>query len=130
MRARRILLLGLGAIVGAACKKETPAGPEAGDLTVSYTGPSQTDGALLLLVQGGPHTSVRAAGGQQVASASAGINITRVVVTGDLVPGDILRLSVPDVAAVASYSVRVEAAADRTTFALADPSSYTTTVRR
>jgi len=130
MRAIPFLLVMLGAVAGAACKKENTVGPVAGDLTVSYGGPSQTDGALLLLVQGGPLTAVRPTGSSQVASASAGLNVTRVVITGDLVPGEILRLSVPDVAAVASYTVRVEAAADRVTFALTDPTSYTTTVRR
>lgn len=127
---KRILVAGL-LVLGAACgsKKPDPVGPVAGDLTVSYAGPSQTDGALLLLVTG-TVTAVKAAGGYQVASAPAGPTSTRVVVTGQLATGDILKLSVPDVAAAATYSVKVEAAADRNTFALGDFSAYSAQVRR
>lgn len=125
------LLLAAVLTLGAACgsKKPDPVGPVAGDLTVSYAGPSQSDGALLLLVTG-TVTAVKAVGGYQVASASAGATATRVVVTGQLATGDILKLTVPDVAAAASYSVRVEAAADRATFALGDLASYSAMVRR
>jgi len=130
-RRQATLLLALGVSGTLACgDKNGPSGPVAGDLTVSYSSPSVSDGALLLLIQGGPVASVRAAGSQQVASASAGVNLQRVVVTGDLTSGDILRIAVPDVAAVASYAVQVEAAADRTTFSLNDPVSYRATVRR
>lgn len=127
---KRILLAGV-LVLGAACgsKKPDPVGPVAGDLIVSYAGPSQTDGALLLLVTGSV-TAVRSTGGYQVASAPAGPTSTRVVVTGQLATGDILKLTVPDVAAVATYSVKVEGAADRSTFALGDLAAYSAQVRR
>ncbi len=127
---RRIALAGL-LVITAACgaKKPDPVGPVSGDLTVSYVGPSQTDGALLLLVSGAV-TAVKAVGSFQVASAAAGPTATRVVISGALATGDILKLSVADVNAVAGYSVRVEAAADRNTFALGDLASYAATVRK
>jgi hypothetical protein len=117
-------------VLGAACGGEKgPTGPEAGDLTVSYAAaPGANDGALLLLVTGGPVTSISALSGHRVESAPAGANATRIVVTGQLVPGDILRLRVPDVAV--RYVVLVEAAADRATFALRDPGSYSAASRR
>ena len=114
--------------LGACGKKPGPTGPTAGEFTVSFSGGFGNDGALLLLVAGRV-TSIQAVGGYQIASASAGPNATRVVVTGNLVSGNILKLSVPDVAAIASYDVTVEAAADRTSFALADPNLYSTTIR-
>lgn len=111
----------------AGCGKKEPVGPTAGQLTISYTGPSTSDGAMLLVLTGGVD-AVAGSSGYQVASASAGVNTTRVVVTGSLVPGDLLRISVKDVDA--SYGARLEAVADRNTFALTDPGSYQFTVRK
>jgi len=130
---RRALFAGtiLALSAGLGCSGEPPTtGPQAGNLTVAYGGPSTTDGALLVLITGGPVESVSALGGYQLASASAGTNATRVVLTGSLSVGDIFTVRVPDVAALSSYVARVEAAADRNTFALADPASYTAGLRR
>ena len=69
---RRLMLACLLAVsVACGSKKPDPVGPVSGDLTVSYVGPSQTDGALLLLVNGAV-TAVKATGGYQIASAAAG----------------------------------------------------------
>jgi hypothetical protein len=126
---RRSIWVAAAIIATAACGKKEPVGPIGGNLTVSYDSPQFNDGALLVLVTG-PVTAVTALGGYQMASAPAGSNATRVVLTGTLVTGDILRLAVPDISAASSYSVRVEAAADRTTFALENPSTYTASVRK
>jgi hypothetical protein len=124
--------LGLAAaialVVGCSKKKE-PVGPTAGDLTVSYSSGTGNDGALLVLVTG-PATSIQALGGYQISQASVGPNMTRVVLTGTINSGDILKLAVPDVDDTASYTIKVEAAADRATFALADQNLYTTTIRK
>lgn len=128
----RLMMLGLAALVSvAACGGEDPGPPKpvAGELTVSYAGGTSSDGALLVTVTG-TVTSVSATGGYQVASASLGPTSTRVVVTGSLTQGDLFRIRVPDVAAVANFGVTVEAAADRTTFALNDPVIYQVSVRR
>jgi hypothetical protein len=98
-------------------------------LTVSYSGPSQTDGALLVIVTGAV-TGVKAIGSYQVASASLGPTSTRVVVTGDLAVGDVFKISVADVATVSTYTAAVEAAADRATYALDDPSAYHVSIRK
>lgn len=121
-------LAGLGLLSAACGKKPGPSEPVSGTLTVSYVGPSQTDGALLLTISG-KVTSVSASGGYQVASAPAGATATRVVVTGDLVAGDILKLSVPDIS-VSGYTAHVDAAADRSTFALNDVTAYSATIRK
>lgn len=128
----RVLLLSAAILVGAsACGgKEPPVGPTAGDLTVSYSGSGGNDGALLLLVTGGPVDAVTPLSPYRVESAPAGANATRMIVIGALSPGDILRLRVPDLAAAASYRVQVEAVADRATFALLDPGRYTAAPRK
>jgi hypothetical protein len=130
MRVVSFVLLAVAA-VGTACggNKPDPNGPVAGDLTVSYSGPSQSDGALLVSVTGAV-TAVKAAGAYQVASAATGPASTRVVVAGAIVPGDIFKISVPDVGVASTYSIRIEAVADRTTFSLSDTGPYAATARK
>lgn len=128
----KVLVLSAAILVAAsACGgKEPPVGPTAGDLTVSYSGTGGNDGALLLLVTGGPVEAVTPLSPYRVESAPAGTNATRAIVVGALSSGDILRLRVPDLGALANYRVRVEAVADRATFALLDPGPYTAALRK
>lgn len=129
---RRLMALGLIALVaGTACSdKKEPAGPTAGDLTVKLASSSQTDGAVLLLIQGGVVSGITAAGSYQAQSASTGTNSVRVVVTGAITSGDLLTVHVPDLSAAASYTVKLEAVADRNTFVLNDPAAYTISIQK
>lgn len=113
-----------------ACKDSPPpVGPVAGTLTVSYQGNGASDGALLLVVVGAV-TTVEPVGAYRVASAPiSGGTETRIVVTGNLAPGDIVRLQIPDVSKAGDYEANVEAVAHRTSFALEDPLNYTLTLR-
>jgi hypothetical protein len=126
MIRRLLVLIALGGS-GIGCGSKEPSGPVGGDLTVSYSGPSANDGALLVLVTGAVD-AVNPVGAYPVASAPVGVGSHRVVITGALVPGDLFRITVKDVSL--TYQARVEAAADRTTFALNDPGSYSAAVRR
>ncbi len=121
----------LAGVVAACGGKDSPEPikPVAGDLTVAYSGPGQTDGALLLVITG-VVAEVKAVGPYQVASAPLGPTATRVVVVGTLVTGDILKIRVSDVNAVASYSGRIDEVADRETFALNDALGYSVGVRK
>lgn len=107
------------------CGTKEPAGPTPGQLAVTYSGPGVSDGAMLLLVTG-PVDAVTAKSGYQLASASAGLNATRVVVTGPLVPGELFKISVKDIGG--NFGALIEAVADRNTFALGDPGQYQTTI--
>jgi hypothetical protein len=120
-----VALLALGPV---GCGDQGASG--AGELTVSFYQSTGDAGALLLTVSGGPVQDVSAVGSDQVSFASAGANTTRIVVTGTLGTGELLRLRVPDVALVAQYSVRVDQVAHKATFALLDPARYTLTVAR
>ena len=125
---RRTLWL-LGALsLGAACGGDEPTdGPTPGELVARLTTTHTEDGALLLRVVG-PVTQVSALGGYRVASSTGG-GATMIVVTGNIAGGDLLRLSVPDTRQLSSYTVEVEQAADRNTFALREPGSYSITLR-
>jgi hypothetical protein len=126
---KRVLIGGMVLTALGCGSKKTVVEPVAGNLTVSYTGTGTTDGALLLTVTG-PVTQVTPLGGYRLASASAGTNTMRVVLTGSLASGDVFRLSVPDVSAVSSYTAKIDAVADRSTFALLATSGYTAVVRK
>lgn len=118
-------------LLAGACKdSKPPVGPTAGNVTVSYQGTGSSDGAILLVVTGAV-TSVEALGGYRVASAPiSGGAETRIVITGDLVPGDLVRLAIPDVSKATDYEAHVEAVAHRTSYALQDPLTYTVSIRR
>ena len=124
---RRLLLVGALAW-GAACGGDEPTdGPTPGELVARLTTSHTQDGALLLRVVG-PVSAVTGVSGYRVASSTGG-GATTIVVTGNIVGGDLLRLSVPDTRQLSSYSVEVEQAADRNTYALREPGSYSITLR-
>lgn len=120
------LLWGLSA-TGCGDSNQNPSG--SGDLFVTYTGNGQA-GAILLTISGGPVESVSAIGAQQVSSTSPYANTTKVVILGEVGNGDLLRIRVPDVSVVTQYNVRVDQVADKTSFALIDPSSHTFSVHK
>ena len=84
--------------------------------------------AILLTITGGPVEQVTALGGQQVSFASPFSGTTKVVITGNLANGDLLRIRVPDVTLV--YQAHAEQAADKVTFALQEATEYQFTVHR
>ena len=123
----------IAVLVLAACGGDSPPPtpePVAGDLTVSLATPNTQDGALLLRIVGQLEVKdVKPVGNYRVSFHTAG-PITRVVITGDLAGGDILKISVPDVGKAASYTAYVEQAASRTTYALLETGGYTLTIRK
>ena len=128
---RRIRRLGWLALLGiAACGSDGPVPSEAGDLTVSYYQGGPQAGAILLTITGGPVEQVTAEHGERVAWSSPSPGVTRVVVTGDLSTGTLLKVRVPDVSRSTEYSVVVDQVADRVTFALINPDPHTLTIAR
>lgn len=107
-----------------------PPAPVPGNLTVSYTGPTATDGAIMLRVSGATINSVAPVGSLVAASSGGGTTSVRVIITGTLANGDLFTVAVPDVAAVASYTVAIEAVADKATFALGDQTKYAGAIRK
>jgi len=101
-----------------------------GDLLISYFQGGPEAGAVLLTITGGPVEEVTAVGGQQVSFATPFTGTTKVVITGTLTNGELLRVRVPDVSLATSYHATAEQAADKVTFALLDPSAYQFTVHR
>ncbi|MEO8452341.1 MAG: hypothetical protein ABI647_21295, partial [Gemmatimonadota bacterium] len=83
----------------------------------------------LLVISGGTVQDVTPVGSYKVSFATVA-GVTRAVVTGNLTSGDLVRVKVPDISLAGTYVARVDAAADRTTFALNEPTLYSATVRQ
>ena len=99
-------------------------GPTAGVFKVVLTTPNADDGALLLTVAGGPVTAVEPAAQYQVLTAQPDSLTTRVLVTGNIAAGEVLRLQVPDTRRLSAYRASLAQAASRATFAQQALTSY------
>lgn len=130
MRLRLPAALGLTLVLLSGCGDGGQPPSEAGELTVSYFQGGPSAGALLLTISGGPVESVTAINNQQVSFASPMAGTTRVIVTGSLGTGSLLRIRVPDISLASSYTVRVDQVADNVTFALIDPVPHHLTIAR
>lgn len=130
MRAALAIALGLAA-TGAACGGDDPdptPKPVSGEVTVVLATPFVgQDGGMVLRVIGSIDT-VTAVGGHQVSSVRQG-NLTRVVVTGNIEAGDLIRIKVPDLSQLGGYAAFVEQAAARNSYVLLDVSGYGLTFR-
>ena len=95
-----------------------PAGPVPGVLKIALTTPNADDGALLFTVSGGRISTVdAAAAGYQIYTAQPDTLTTRILVTGDIGAGEVVRIHVPDTRSAAAYHATIAQAASRTTFA-------------
>lgn len=126
---RRALVLALAAFAASCGGTEPPPGPTPGILVASLNTPNDRDGALVIRIVG-EHTGLTAATGYRLASSSGVQTATvRAIVSGPIVDGDLLQFHVPDIAKLATYTVVVEQAAARETYALLDSSGYNITLR-
>jgi hypothetical protein len=98
-----------------------------GTLTVQLVSAGTNDGALVLLVGGGPVTSIEAVGGYEVTSNTdaAGVHL---MVVGNLATGALVRLHVPDISRANDYLAIITQVADRSNFGLLDGTGYGVTI--
>lgn len=102
--------------------------PTPGPLTLTLSTPNSNDGAILFKVTGGTVDSVQSGPMVQTGSYVVNSGFTRVVVAGNIVDGVIAKIYVPDVSASANYSVTVEQAANRVSFAQQGLAGYSIAV--
>jgi hypothetical protein len=115
---RLVFALSLGS-----CSKE-PSAPTAAALDLQLTTPAGDDGAVLLTISGGPVDSVEAPGLVLHVNRRA-LNATRVIVLGDIGPGRLARIHIPDGRQSSRYSVLINQVAARHSYAQRDPAAYT-----
>ncbi len=102
-----------------------PSGPVPGVLNVALTTPNADDGAVLLTISGGPVVSVEAASpGYQVYSFTPDTMNVRLLVSGDIATGALLRVHIADTGRAAAYHATIAQAASRTTFAQRNLTGY------
>ena len=111
-----LVLLALASACGDGGPTE-PAGPVPGVLKIALATPNADDGALLFTVSGGRVSTVDAATGYQIYTAQPDTMTTRILVTGDIAAGEVVRIQVPDTRSAAAYHATIAQAASRTTFA-------------
>ena len=101
--------------------------PHAGTLSLTLTSGGTTDGAVVVIVSGGPVTSVAAPAAYQVASNADGEG-THIMVLGNIGSGVIATITVPDASQAGAYVATVVQVSDRGTFVLLDPVRYHVTL--
>lgn len=126
-----VALSTLGACGGDKPGPTGPTGPTAGVLRVQLTAPSADQGAVLLTIAGpAVPSAVVAAQPGVTAHVRTTNSVTTVALFGAVAAGEILRLSVPDVGAVASYRADVREVAGRDNALREDLTPYRATVTR
>jgi hypothetical protein len=117
------------ALLVAACASSDAVKTGAGTLTLVLAGSTGSEGALVVVVSGGPVSSVGGPAGYQVATNVDGAG-THVMVLGNVVNGGIATLNVPDVSQASAYVATVVQVADRASFGLIDPSRYQVSITK
>jgi hypothetical protein len=109
------------------CSNST--GPTAGVLSMTFSAQHANEGAVLLVVSGGPVDSVESVG-YPVYSARLGGDTLKLIVTGQLSSGAVARIHIPDTRQASSYNARVAQVAARGTYALQDLAGYAVTLKQ
>jgi hypothetical protein len=100
-----------------------PSAPVAATLQVSLSTPFNDDGALLFTVTGGRVDSVDAPGYTLYSSRTDPATL-QVIVTGNLSPGIVAHVHIPDERVALQYSASISQVAARETYIERDPASY------
>lgn len=117
----RVALAGVIIVTGCGGEGVAPATP--GTLSLRLATPNANDGALVVVISGGPVSAVHATGGLEVAREVDGAG-THLLIVGDLVEGVLATIDIPDIAHANAYVAVVEQVADRTSFGLLDAAGY------
>jgi hypothetical protein len=113
------MALGLASAVtlaAVACNHEKAVAPPVvtpGNLTVTLATPNRDDGAVMFELRGPNIGALASANDAWKVYADTAAGLIRVVVAGNIGAGGLLAFSVPDLAAVASYTATVVDVADR-----------------
>ncbi|HVQ47184.1 MAG TPA: hypothetical protein VMS62_10165 [Gemmatimonadales bacterium] len=106
-----------------------PSAPVAATLQVSLSTPFNDDGAVLFTVTGGRVDSVDAAGYTLYTSRTDPATL-QVILTGNLSPGIVAHVHIPDERGASQYSATISQVAARETYIERDPASYRLELKR
>jgi hypothetical protein len=122
----RRLVLVVAALV-AACGTDSGSAPRPGTLTLTLASGGTSDGAVVVLVSGGPVLSVDGPAEYQIAS-NTDASGTHIMIVGNISSGVVATLHVADISRASGYVATVEQVADRNSFALLDAARDQVTV--
>jgi hypothetical protein len=110
----------------------TCSGPVAGDLTVSLVTPNADDGAIVVRVTASQSKEITSAAvactGCRIFAEQPSSTELRAVLTGELVAGPLVRVSVSDTKTPDAYSVQIVQVANRS-YQLRSPSGYSLSIQ-
>ena len=123
---RRIGLAALAAAMVLGACSHNPTGPVAGTLSIQLQSPnSGLDAAILFTLTGpDPITNVRAVPGDTLWSTDFSSTTSKILLTGTIASGVILRFDVPDVNRMAEYLVTVDQVAGASDYSLRGTGGY------
>jgi hypothetical protein len=121
----RPLMAALGLLGGCS---GTPSAPVAATVQVILTSPYTDDGGVLFTVTGGRVDSV-SAGGYTLFSSRPDPGTLEVIVTGNLSPGILATLYLPDERLLPEYSVTLNQAAARLLYTERNPAGYSISLK-
>lgn len=98
--------------------------PQPGTLTLTLQSPNGNDGAVMFTLRGAQIDTVTVASGYRMFLSRVSQNNVRVIVTGTIAGGPIVRFNVPDVNQASTYFAFVEQAAVRGTYQQQEVTNY------
>jgi len=130
MRRTSWIAAALGAALVAGCSSggNDPSAPVPGTLTLTMATVNTGDGALQVQVTGAPIDTIEAAAGYVGYSLRTAATGFRIIVAGNIVPGPVATIHVPDIHQAAKYVATVQKGADKNTYATRSGGSYQLTV--
>lgn len=126
-RSPSVMLIYLASLVAIGCSNSTD--PTAGSLNMMFSTQQANEGAVLLVVSGGPVDSVETVG-YSIYSARLAGDTLKIIVTGQLSSGPLARVHIPDSRRASTYNARVAQVATRETYALKDLAGYAVTFKQ
>ena len=109
-----------------ACSKDSPTGPQPGTLSVQLQTPNSGADAAILFTLSGPTTvtNVRASAGDTLWTTDFSATSTKVILTGSIGSGVILRFDVPDINQYGQYLASINQVANSSDYSLRGLTKY------
>jgi hypothetical protein len=123
-----IVAIGVALVAGCTSGGNDSSTPVPGTLTLTMSTGNTGDGALQIEVAGAPIDTIEARAGYAGYSYRTAANGFRIIVAGDIVPGPVATIHVPDIHKAASYLATVQKGTDGSTYAIRSGGGYLITV--
>lgn len=130
MRRTSLIFAAIGVALVTACSSggNDSSAPVPGMLTLTMSTGNTGDGALQIQVSGGTIDTIEAPAGYVGYSYRTAPDGVRMIVAGNIVPGPVATIHVPDIHKASSYVATVQKGTDMNTYAIRSGGSYQITV--